>query len=164
VLLPAAYALVLLAAAVLSSWRREMTLVRATTVLWLTAAFLVTEIGLALRGAGLRSPGLVVFPLVLLAVFPFRDRWLVNRYDEAAMGDVLGRSLEQLRIPFERTETGYDLRVKTGVAGILLRPLPRSWAVVRIRDESGSRKIELLRALIRKRLGRLVPRPRIRFG
>ena len=104
-----------------------------------------------------------MFPLVLIAAFPFRDRWLVNRYDESAMRQILEHSMGQLRIPFERRDSGYELRVKPGAAGILLRPLPRARAVMRIRDDTGARKVELLRTLVRKRLGRLMPRPHVRF-
>lgn len=163
-LLPAGYAVLILAAAGVSSWRREMTLVSTTSALWLTAGFLLVEIALALRQADARSPGLVVFPLVFLAAFRFRDRWIVSRFDETRMREVLEHSMEQLRIPFERQSWGYALRMSSGRAEIRVRPLPWARAVIRIGDESRSRKIALLRTLVGKRVGRLVPRPRIRFG
>jgi hypothetical protein len=113
-------------------------------------------------GAGLVA--LAWFATLSAAALPLRDTWLLSGFDDVRFGSLLEQSLGQLRIPFERDASGYVLTLGTTRARVAIRSLGATRAVVRFESYgTPPKKLGLLRSLLAKRLGRLVPRPRIRF-
>jgi hypothetical protein len=164
-LLLTAYAVVVLGTWLLSVARTETTLVTGWALLRLSGAFLLAELVRVVRaGDDWLSLSLVAFALLTAASLPVRDIWVLGRFDEASVRALIEQSLKQLRIGFAPEGTSYRIFDKADSGTITLRASWGGRAVMRIRCDGRSRKIELLRALLRKRFGRLLPRPHIRFG
>jgi len=164
VVLPTAYAALLAAGWIVATLRREMTMVRVSSLLWLTVGFLVVD--LARQVAGWGEPavlGSAVLAVALVAWFSLRRWWWFGRFDEVEVRDALERSMDQLRIAFERHAWGYTLRTKAGDAQAYLKRLPGRYGAFCLVGDRQSGKVSLLRSLLAKRFARLLPRPHIRF-
>jgi hypothetical protein len=160
----AVYGGVLVLTWILSEVRTESTLLRGSGVLVLNGIFLAGEVVRLLRtpGSGL-SVSLVVFGLTTAGAFLLRDWWLLSRFDGNETRAVVEQSLRRLRIEYVAEANGYAIRVKSTGGRIELRPLPTRRAAMRITSETPAPKVTLLRSLLVKRFGRLVPRPRVRL-
>jgi len=168
--LPILHAFLLAGAWAASSVRRETTVLRGGTVLVVHALLLTLQVVLvvaaALASVG-SAAGLVAlawFAALSAAALPLRDTWLLSGFDDVRFVSLLEQSLGQLRIPFERDPSGYVLTLGTTRARVAIRSLGATRAVVRFESYgTPPKKLGLLRSLLAKRLGRLVPRPRVRF-
>lgn len=181
------YALVVAGAGLASTLRREMTVLRGGTVLAVHAALLTLQAvllafstlvagsadgggsgigwsGLAGGEGMIGAAALAAFAALTAASSQLRDTWLVSGFDDGSFRSMLEQSLRQLLIPFEREVRGYALTLRTATARVALRAIGTRRALIRFEsDGAPPKKLVLLRSLLAKRLGRLVPRPRIRF-
>ncbi len=160
----AVYVGVLVLMWILSELRSESTLLKGSSALALNGIFLGAEALRLIRGPrGNFSMSLVVFGLATASAFLLRDWWLLSRFDVNETRAVVELSLRQLRIAYVPEGTGYSIRAKSTAGAIELRPLPTRRAAMRITSEAPAPKVTLLRSLVVKKFGRLVPRPHLRF-
>jgi len=164
VALPSAYAILLAAGWILAALRREMTMVRVSSLLWLTAGFLVADLARHVAGWGEPSVlGSVLLAVALVLWFRLRRWWVIGGFDEAEARAVIEGSMDQLRLAFERHGWGYALRTKAGEGQADLKRLPGKHGAFCLVGDRQSAKVLLLRSLLAKRFARLLPRPHIRF-
>lgn len=163
--LPVAYVASLVAGWLLSAFRREPTVVKVSSLLWLTVGFFAVELARPLGEGQARHWGaLLFFGAAAVMLSSIRRWWLLGAFDDAGARATLEQCMAQLRIAFERREHGYSLRLKDGESRVVLKSLGGSYGALCLPGDRRSRKLALLRSLLLKRFARLVPRPRIRFG
>jgi hypothetical protein len=92
------------------------------------------------------------------------DRYLLLRYDPIAFDLLASRSLDMTRAPFRRAGGSYLVTVAGDQLRIELTPLLQTVAVLDFRANWSHRKALVVKGLILKSLGPVLPRIVIRLG
>ena len=171
----AAYALVLLAWALMITRRSTATLWKGSSLMIVNGIFVIATIiyGFRQTPAALVLPGSVVLfdvALVLIAVL-LRGKWLLVGITPAEASAILERCFKQTRSDATRREYDYvvrcgDFEMIVGITrsraalGNLHLPLPGH--SIRFTGAQASKKAKLIRSLFSKQFGNSFPTPRIK--
>jgi hypothetical protein len=160
--LVAAYLAIVLAGVVCLLLGRGTALLRGERVFRLTAAFVAIALAVsAVRHV--RPPlGAAAFWAVSLAgSLLVRKRWILVHHNPRATAKLLETAMAMLLIPYERAGPRYTLQIGAHPAVVEVSRIGLGIALLTCAAHDGHKKMELLRALVAKRLRPVFPRPTI---
>jgi hypothetical protein len=111
------------------------------------------------------SNGLLIFLATILALgLAIKDKWFLLRHSPEKTFEVVEACLAMVLMPFTKTPTGYDLELADGKARISFHGLFPGIAIMDFYGKWQQKKVEVLRALLKKRFGSIFPKITIRLN
>jgi len=98
--------------------------------------------------------------LILLTgfFFIFQNVWVLLHYKKDKTAEVIENSLNMILFPFQKSEGSYRLSHSGGESNILIKPLFAGLASVAFENKFTIKKVDILKALLVKKFGKIFPR------
>jgi hypothetical protein len=157
-----AYVVVIVGWLLVLSVRRQPTLWKGRSLLWLNALFFVAAATTQmLRGEEPDSALLAFEAFLLISAALMSHVWILLHIDEAAIDGVLEKCFAQTRARFARAPNGYTVVAGGDEMRIAVTPTGRLTRI-HFSGAKASKKAELIKSLFSKQFKTSFPQPRFR--
>ena len=148
-----------------TAFRSETSLLKGDRFLKFNLLFLgISVVTFFIKNTSPENFVMIGFACIVTISFLFRKNWLLFKYSPLKTSAIVEDSLSRILIPFQKTEEGYTLQLTVG--GNTCLRLANFWpncAIIVFVGDWRTKKVEVLKNLLKKSFSGIFPRPVIKL-